>query len=120
MYTVLFALLAFIVILPLVLGMEAVRNLLVRLKMSHVLSKIPKGMDIIWLYLMTPLAIISLVFGILAGGTAGHFRTSHGVSKSLAPMTHCKTLPRTNHRASDPRPLDNRSHPRRLRRTLLR
>lgn len=78
---VLIALLAFINLVPAVLSMEAARNLLVRLKMSHILPNIPRWVDIIWLYLLSPLAILALLFGSLTGGSAGHFRTAHGVSR---------------------------------------
>lgn len=78
--TVLVALLAFVNLVPAALSLEAARNLLVRLKLSHVLPNVMRWVDIIWLYIMSPLALLGLVFGSLAGGNAAHFRTVHGVS----------------------------------------
>lgn len=78
--TVLIALMGFILLVPFVLGIDAVRNLLVRLNISHILPKIPRWMDIVWLWVMSPTALVALLFGSLAGGNAGHFRTVHGVS----------------------------------------
>lgn len=80
MVLVLLALLAFTTLLPLVITIDAARSILVRLGMHHVLPDIPRWMDIIWIFLMTPLALVALVFGSLAGGTSGHFRSAHGVS----------------------------------------
>lgn len=74
------ALLTFVTLVPLVLTFDATRNILVRVKMSHVLPNIPRWMNIIWLYVMTPAAILTLLFGSLTAGTSGHFRSAHGVS----------------------------------------
>lgn len=79
-YIVLVAILAFVVLVPLALSMDAGRYLLVRLKLSHVYPKLPRWINLIWLGLMAPLAIATLAFGFLAGGTSGHLRTVHGVS----------------------------------------
>lgn len=78
------ALLAFLNLVPAALSLEASRNLLVRLKLSHVLPNVMRWVDIIWLYIMSPLALLGLLFGSLAGGNAAHFRTVHGVS-----LLHC-------------------------------
>lgn len=60
--------------------MDAGRFILVRLKLSHVYPKMPRYINLIWLLLMGPLAIATIIFGVLAGGTTVHLRTVHGVS----------------------------------------
>ncbi|KAJ4390951.1 hypothetical protein N0V93_004550 [Gnomoniopsis smithogilvyi] len=75
---ILISLFVFISLVPAALSLEASRNLLVRLKMSHVFPNNMRWVDTIWLYVMSPLALLALLFGALAGGTATHFRTAHG------------------------------------------
>lgn len=77
---VLIALLAFVNLVPAALSLEATRSLLVRLKLSHVLPNVMRWVDIIWLYIMSPLALLVLLFGSLTGGNATHFGSVHGVS----------------------------------------
>lgn len=79
---VLIATLVFASLIPAAMSMEASRNLLVRLKLSHVLPNIMRWVDIIWLYILSPLALLALLFGSLARGSAAHFHTLHGVSRS--------------------------------------
>ncbi|KAK3933757.1 hypothetical protein QBC46DRAFT_431479 [Diplogelasinospora grovesii] len=76
---ILVATVAFLNVVPLALGLESSRNILIRLRLSHVVPNIPRWNTVLWLYVFTPLLPIALVFGILAMGTAGHFRTAHGV-----------------------------------------
>lgn len=54
-----------------------------RLKLGHVLPNVMRWVDIIWLYIMSPLALLGLLFGSLTGGNATHFRTVHSVSLLL-------------------------------------
>ncbi|KAJ9150797.1 Cytochrome b/b6/petB-like protein [Pleurostoma richardsiae] len=76
---ILAATVAFLNIVPLALGLESSRNILIRLRLSHVMPNIPRWNTVLWLYAFTPFLPLVLVFGILAMGTAGHFRTAHGV-----------------------------------------
>lgn len=62
-----------------VVGMEAVRNVLVRLGLKKVYASIPKWVNITWLYLIGPTTVLALVFGALANGSSGHLRSSHGI-----------------------------------------
>lgn len=83
---ILLALLAFVLLAPLAITFDSVRNMLVRIRMQQVLIKLPTYVNLIWTFLMGPLALLSLVFGLLAGGSSGHFRTVHGVSTSRTPI----------------------------------
>lgn len=66
-------------LLPLALSLDATRNILVRLGLKDVYPAIPQWVNIIWVFLIGPLAITALVFGGLTGGSSGHLRTAHGI-----------------------------------------
>lgn len=64
---------------PLALSLEAVRNVLVRLGLKSVYGSIPKWVNIIWVFVIGPTTLLALIFGAVAGGSSGHFRTAHGI-----------------------------------------
>jgi hypothetical protein len=66
-------------ILPLAIGLESARNLLVRTKMTHILVQAPRWNCIMWLYGISPALLLTLIFGSLTQGTAAHFRSAHGI-----------------------------------------
>ncbi|KAH7376786.1 hypothetical protein B0T11DRAFT_324654 [Plectosphaerella cucumerina] len=76
---ILFALIAFLNVLPLALGFESLRNLLFRARLTTVLPKIPKWNHIMWLFVITPSIIIVFVFGVVMYGSSAHFRSFHGI-----------------------------------------
>ncbi|KAH6683572.1 hypothetical protein F5X68DRAFT_155291 [Plectosphaerella plurivora] len=76
---ILFALVAFLNVLPLALGLESLRNLLFRARLTKVLPKIPKWNHIMWLFVITPSMIIVFVFGVVMYGGSAHFRSFHGI-----------------------------------------
>jgi hypothetical protein len=94
---VLFALIAFLNVLPLALGFESLRNLLFRARLTTVLPKIPKWNHIMWLFVITPSIIIVFVFGVVMYGSSAHFRSFHGVGLPSSPTNDpLLTLPRSS------------------------
>ncbi|KAI1334475.1 hypothetical protein F5Y15DRAFT_290497 [Xylariaceae sp. FL0016] len=76
---IIIGLLAFLSILPLALGLESTRNILIRLQKSFVLPNIPRWTNILWLGVLAPSIPFTLLFGALVMGNASHFRTAHGI-----------------------------------------
>jgi hypothetical protein len=77
---VLFGILSMLFLLPALLGLEGARNIFVRLRMPQYLTWTPKWLNVGWLLLIGPILILVIIFGALANGNSGHFRTTHGVS----------------------------------------
>lgn len=63
-----------------ILSLEGARALLLRLKLGHILPKATTWANIGWFWIMGPATLILLIFGVLATGTSGNMRTTHGVS----------------------------------------
>ena len=61
------------------MGLEAVRNILDRLDKQHIMANSPRWVNIIWVVALLPGTILLVIFGSLAMGSAGHFRTPHGI-----------------------------------------
>ncbi|CRK14653.1 hypothetical protein BN1723_010433 [Verticillium longisporum] len=76
---ILFAIVAFVNVLPIALGLESVRNLLHKANLPHSLPKIPKWSNIMWLFVIAPSILIVFVFGVVLYGNTRHFRTAHGI-----------------------------------------
>ncbi|KAM0326706.1 hypothetical protein ACHAQA_006579 [Verticillium albo-atrum] len=76
---VLFAIVAFVNVLPVAIGLESVRNLLHRANLPNILPKIPKWNNIMWLFVIAPSLLIVFVFGVVLYGNTHHFRTAHGI-----------------------------------------
>ncbi|KAH9908313.1 hypothetical protein F4778DRAFT_776615 [Xylariomycetidae sp. FL2044] len=76
---ILFGILAFFGVLPLVLGLESARNILIRIRKSHILPNVSRWNNIMWFAVIAPSMLLVLVFGALAMGTSRHFRTPHGI-----------------------------------------
>lgn len=76
---ILFAIVAFVNVLPIALGLESVRNLLHKANLPHILPKIPKWNNIMWLFVIAPSILIVFVFGVVLYGNTRHFRTAHGI-----------------------------------------
>ncbi|KAF3356213.1 Myosin-2 [Verticillium dahliae VDG1] len=62
---ILFAIVAFVNVLPIALGLESVRNLLHKANLPHILPKIPKWNNIMWLFVIAPSILIVFVFGVI-------------------------------------------------------
>ncbi|ORY58192.1 uncharacterized protein BCR38DRAFT_413588 [Pseudomassariella vexata] len=76
---ILFGILVMINVLPAAVGLESLRNMLIRMHKPDVMTWIPKWVNIMWFFIMAPFLIIILVFGVVAMGNAAHIRTAHGV-----------------------------------------
>ncbi|CRK27686.1 hypothetical protein BN1723_014005 [Verticillium longisporum] len=76
---ILFAIIAFVNVLPIALGHESMRNLLHKANLPHILPKIPKWNNIMWLFVIAPSILIVFVFGVVLYGNTRHFRTAHGI-----------------------------------------
>ncbi|KAF4780206.1 hypothetical protein HER10_EVM0010179 [Colletotrichum scovillei] len=76
---ILFAIIAYINVLPLAIGLEHMRNLLLRINAPPILPKIEKWNNIMWLFVMGPSVVVVLIFGILVTAKSSHFRTAHGI-----------------------------------------
>ncbi|KAK2001035.1 hypothetical protein LX36DRAFT_602036 [Colletotrichum falcatum] len=76
---IIFAIVAYINILPLAIGLEHLRNLLLRVNVPQVLPNVHKWNNIMWLFVMGPLVVFVLIFGALVTAKSAHFRTAHGV-----------------------------------------
>ncbi|EEY22315.1 conserved hypothetical protein [Verticillium alfalfae VaMs.102] len=76
---ILFAIIAFVNVLPIALGLESMRSLLHRANLPHILPKIPKWNNILWLFVIAPSILIVFVFGVVLYGNTRHFRTAHGI-----------------------------------------
>ncbi|KAL2882101.1 hypothetical protein SGCOL_002363 [Colletotrichum sp. CLE4] len=75
---ILFAIIAYINILPLAIGLEHMRNLLLRINAPQILPNVQKWNNIMWLFIMGPSVVVVLIFGILVTAKSSHFRTAHG------------------------------------------
>ncbi|KAK2040602.1 hypothetical protein LZ31DRAFT_578199 [Colletotrichum somersetense] len=76
---IIFAIVAYINILPLAIGLEHLRNLLIRVNVPQVLPNVHKWNNIMWLFVMGPSVVIVLIFGVLVTAKSAHFRTAHGI-----------------------------------------
>ncbi|KLU81019.1 hypothetical protein MAPG_00114 [Magnaporthiopsis poae ATCC 64411] len=76
------AVLIFVSILPLAMGLEGARSLLSRAQLQHALPRqTPRWVGVLWLFVTVPSLALILIFGALVGGNKpeGHFRTAHSV-----------------------------------------
>ncbi|KAK2059077.1 hypothetical protein LY76DRAFT_571391 [Colletotrichum caudatum] len=76
---IIFAIVAYINILPLAIGLEHLRNLLIRVNVPQVLPNVHRWNNIMWLFVMAPSVVIVLIFGVLVTAKSAHFRTAHGI-----------------------------------------
>ncbi|KAK2015096.1 hypothetical protein LZ32DRAFT_580611 [Colletotrichum eremochloae] len=76
---ILFAIVAYINVLPLAIGLEHLRSLLLRVNVPHVLPNVHKWNNIMWLFVMAPSVVLVFVFGMLVTAKSTHFRTAHGI-----------------------------------------
>lgn len=74
------AIVVFLTLLPLVVGLESTQNLLSRVGKAHALAWSDKWVNISWIVLIGPSIFIVLVTGVVAKGTAPHMQNVHGVS----------------------------------------
>lgn len=82
---VVLAVLAFLHALPLAVGLESARNMLVRVRLGHVLPNASRWNNMLWFFVVAPALVLVLVFGALVVGSAAHLRTAHGVSDFWPP-----------------------------------
>ncbi|KAH0440705.1 hypothetical protein CcaCcLH18_02375 [Colletotrichum camelliae] len=80
---ILFAIVAYINVLPLAIGLEHARNILIRINVPHILPNVHRWNNIMWLFIIAPSTIVVLIFGVLVFGQSGHFRTAHGIVSLL-------------------------------------
>lgn len=113
-------LVAVLTVLPLALGLEGARNILVRIKLGHILPNAPRWNNIMWYFILAPSLILILIFGAVVMGEAGHFRTAHGVSQSAFPSSKIVTPDGTDGIIlfSGPRTFDSNRRPRSSRPSL--
>ncbi|KAJ5019191.1 hypothetical protein K4K57_001736 [Colletotrichum sp. SAR 10_99] len=83
---ILFAIVAYINVLPLAIGLEHARNLLIRINVPHILPNVHRWNNIMWLFIIAPSTIVVLIFGALVFGQSGHFRTAHGIISLLTTL----------------------------------
>ncbi|GKT84178.1 hypothetical protein CT0861_01985 [Colletotrichum tofieldiae] len=83
---ILFAIVAYINILPLAIGLEHLRSLLLRINAPQVLPNIHKWNNIMWLFVMGPSIVVVLIFGALVTAKSSHFRTAHGIISLLTTL----------------------------------
>ncbi|KAM0271173.1 hypothetical protein ACHAQH_009157 [Verticillium albo-atrum] len=76
---IIFAVVAFVNVLPVALGLESMRNLLHRANLPHILPKIPKWNNIMWLFVIAPSILVVFIFGVVLCGNTRHFRTPHSI-----------------------------------------
>lgn len=88
------AMAVFLTVLPLIFSLEGARALLLRLKLHHILPKATRWANIGWFWVMGPATLIILIFGVLATGSSGNMRTTHGVGGPVdgntPPWCSCK------------------------------
>ncbi|KAK1983046.1 hypothetical protein LZ30DRAFT_18721 [Colletotrichum cereale] len=80
---IIFAIVAYINILPLAIGLEHLRNLLLRVNAPQVLPNVHKWNSIMWFFVMGPSVVLVLIFGALVTAKSAHFRTAHGIISLL-------------------------------------
>ncbi|GKT41285.1 uncharacterized protein ColSpa_01467 [Colletotrichum spaethianum] len=76
---ILLAIIAYVNVLPLAIGLEHSRNLLLRINAPQVLPNVHKWNNILWLFVMGPSIVAVLIFGALVTAKSTHFRTAHGI-----------------------------------------
>ncbi|KAF9877187.1 hypothetical protein CkaCkLH20_05453 [Colletotrichum karsti] len=109
---ILFAIVAYINVLPLAIGLEHFRNLMIRVNVPQVLPNVHKWNNIMWLFIIAPSLIVVLVFGVLVFGQSTHFRTAHGIISLITTLVGIGAL--LLHlaiKARAPPPLPNTSRP---------
>ncbi|CCF39630.1 hypothetical protein CH063_10411 [Colletotrichum higginsianum] len=83
---ILFAIVAYANVLPLALGLEHLRNLLLRINVPQVLPNVHKWNNIMWLFVMGPSVVTVFIFGVLVTAKSAHFRTAHGIISLLTTL----------------------------------
>ncbi|EFQ34927.1 hypothetical protein CGRA01v4_04147 [Colletotrichum graminicola] len=83
---ILFAIVAYINVLPLAIGLEHLRSLLLRVNVPQALPKVQKWNNIMWLFVMGPSVLLVFLFGALVTAKSAHFRTAHGVISLIATL----------------------------------
>ncbi|KAK6212058.1 cytochrome b b6 petb-like protein [Colletotrichum tabaci] len=83
---ILFAIVAYANVLPLALGLEHLRNLLLRINVPQVLPNVHKWNNIMWLFVMGPSIVVVFIFGVLVTAKSAHFRTAHGIISLLTTL----------------------------------
>ncbi|GJC93023.1 hypothetical protein ColKHC_01849 [Colletotrichum higginsianum] len=83
---ILFAIVAYANVLPLALGLEHLRNLLLRINVPQVLPNVHKWNNIMWLFVMGPSVVAVFIFGVLVTAKSAHFRTAHGIISLLTTL----------------------------------
>lgn len=78
--SVVIAIIAFINVLPLAIGLEHMRNVLLRINIPQVLPNVHKWNNIMWIFIMGPSLFVVFLFGALITAKTPHFRSAHGVS----------------------------------------
>ncbi|OAQ97067.1 hypothetical protein LLEC1_00955 [Akanthomyces lecanii] len=74
------AIIGLYVIWPTVLMLDSLQNIAIRLRIPTLISaRRPKTTRILRLFVVIPSLLLILVFGLLSGAAAGHFRTAHGI-----------------------------------------
>ncbi|KAJ4151019.1 hypothetical protein LMH87_011739 [Akanthomyces muscarius] len=74
------AIIGLYVVWPLVLTLGSLQNMAIRLRIPLLISAwTPRTTMILRLFVVAPSLIFILVFGLLSGAAAGHFRTAHGI-----------------------------------------
>ncbi|OLN89059.1 hypothetical protein CCHL11_06045 [Colletotrichum chlorophyti] len=76
---ILFGIVAFINVLPFAIGLEHLRNIMIRINAPQVLPNAHKWNNIMWLFVVAPSVVVVFVFGVAAVGKSSHFRTAHGI-----------------------------------------
>ncbi|KAL0943232.1 uncharacterized protein CTRU02_201118 [Colletotrichum truncatum] len=76
---ILVGIVVFINVLPLAIGLEHGRNLLLRINVPNILPNVHKWNNIMWLFIIAPSLVVVLIFGVLVIGKTAHFRTAHGI-----------------------------------------
>ncbi|KAL8335378.1 hypothetical protein RB598_009532 [Gaeumannomyces tritici] len=79
---ILIAVLVFVAVLPLAMGLEGARSILSRAQLPQALPRrTPRWVGILWLFVTVPSLVLIVVFGALVAGDkpGGHFRTAHSI-----------------------------------------
>lgn len=77
---VVMAIIGLYVVWPLVLTLDSLQNIATRLRIPLLITTwTPKTIRILKVFVVAPSLLLILVFGVLSGAAAGHFRTAHGV-----------------------------------------
>ncbi|WYZ38197.1 hypothetical protein EsH8_III_000111 [Colletotrichum jinshuiense] len=80
------AIIAFINVLPLAIGLEHMRNVLLRINIPQVLPNVHKWNNIMWIFIMGPSLFVVFLFGALITAKTPHFRSAHGIISLLTTL----------------------------------